>query len=140
MKIYLAARYSRREELYRYADHLRSLGHSITSVWLNGSHESEQFKQTGEFSAEDAAQWAMCDWNDVFNADCVISFTEEPRSGGNRGGRHVEFGIGLALWKRLIVVGPREHVFHYLPQVQQFDTFLACFEELEKEAYHVEAQ
>lgn len=36
----------------------------------------------------------------------------------SRGGRHVEFGMALALGKRVIVVGPRENVFHLLPEVE----------------------
>jgi hypothetical protein len=38
-----------------------------------------------------------------------------------RGGRHVEFGLALAWSKHLIVAGPREHVFHWLPQVRWVD-------------------
>lgn len=41
----------------------------------------------------------------------------------SRGGRHVEFGMALAMDKRLVVVGPRENVFHLLPAVEQFDTW-----------------
>jgi hypothetical protein len=49
----------------------------------------------------------------------VVSFTEQPRAlNGNRGGRHVEFGLAVALNKRLIVVGYRENLFHWLPQVE----------------------
>jgi hypothetical protein len=37
------------------------------------------------------------------------------------GGRHVEFGLALAQGKRVIIVGPRENVFHYLlPDAQIF--------------------
>jgi hypothetical protein len=38
-RVYLAARYSRREELCRYADDLRAIGHTITSRWLDGNHQ-----------------------------------------------------------------------------------------------------
>lgn len=41
----------------------------------------------------------------------------------SRGGRHVEFGMALALAKRCIVIGPRENVFHLLPQVEQYDSW-----------------
>jgi hypothetical protein len=41
--------------------------------------------------------------------------------------RHTEFGIGLALGKRLILVGEhREHVFHYLPVVEVYETWALC--------------
>ena len=50
----------------------------------------------------------------------MVSFTE---GGGGKGGRHVEFGLGLAQGKRMIIVGPREHVFHTADGVEQFDTW-----------------
>ena len=51
----------------------------------------------------------------------LIAFSEEPRAGGaSRGGRHVEFGLALAWGKGVVVVGPRENVFHTLPQVEHF--------------------
>ena len=44
---------------------------------------------------------------------------------GARGGgsRQVEFGMALALGKTVIVVGPMEHLFHRLPEVQVVETW-----------------
>ena len=42
-----------------------------------------------------------------------------------RGGRHAEFGIALALGKRVIVIGPRENVFHALPAVERYESWAA---------------
>jgi len=39
MKIYLAARYSRREELAAYRTELEALGHTVQARWLNGEHQ-----------------------------------------------------------------------------------------------------
>jgi len=39
MKIYLASRYSRREELCGYRTQLESMGVEVTSRWLNGAHQ-----------------------------------------------------------------------------------------------------
>lgn len=39
-----------------------------------------------------------------------------------RGGRHVEFGVAVASCKRLVVIGPRENIFHHLPRVEVFPT------------------
>lgn len=66
----------------------------------------------------------MCaeqDVEDVATADLVIVFTSP--EGSSRGGHHVEFGLALGLRKKLIVIGPRQSVFHWLPAVGQFDTF-----------------
>jgi hypothetical protein len=55
-------------------------------------------------------------------ADIIILFSE--KSGiSHRGGRHVEFGLAIGLKKRLIVIGPRENIFHCLPQVELFDSW-----------------
>lgn len=130
MRIYLAARYSRREELCEYREWLLNMGHDVRARWLDGEH---QISDTGspignggealvEAGGEDAAilraKFAQDDFEDTVGADVVINFTEPPRSKANRGGRHVECGIALALSKRVIVVGYRENIFHWLPQVE----------------------
>ena len=125
MRIYLAARYSRHPEMRRYREDLKALGHTVTSRWINGEHEmsndSADEGQTRRFAEED--------WDDLVGADCVISFTEPPRSTNSRGGRHVEFGIALGLGLGVIVVGPRENVFHYLGGVEAYETWEACLEQ-----------
>lgn len=123
MRIYLAARYSRFPEMQGCRTILESLGHMVTSRWINGDHDYKG----GQSPAEQRVRFAQEDWADLLAADCVISFTEEPgKAGGrNRGGRHVEFGAALALGKRVIVVGYRENVFHELPSVEFFPSWSA---------------
>ena len=162
MIIYLAARYSRRVELCGYRDQLIALGHHIPAVWLNGSHQiSDDGKPLGEqgeklvegdegSQSEKAAalraKFAQDDVNDVMNADCIINFTEPPRSSASRGGRHVEFGILLGVellrqrhcpsdppTRRLIVVGHRENIFHWLPCVEFYPTWEECLAQLTAE-------
>ncbi len=146
MRIYLAARYSRREELCRYREQLRAVGHDVQSRWLDGKHQiSDTGKPIGDHgealvegvddgstqvcNAALRAKFAQDDFEDVTGADAVISFTEPPRSNANRGGRHVEYGIALALGKRVLVVGHRENLFHWLPQVEFYATPEAAFAE-----------
>lgn len=120
MRIYLAARYSRREELLDYAHDLTSTGHTITSRWLNGNHQVSDAGLSEEGTPEERTRFALEDWQDLVAADACISFTEEPRSTltkDSRGGRHVEFGAALALGKLCVVIGPRENVFHCMPNV-----------------------
>jgi hypothetical protein len=136
MKIYLAARYSRHLELQGYAAELREMGHTITSRWINGSHQvmlngealgperEAMFESDHESMESQRREFAQHDWDDLMAADTVISFTEQPRKAGNsRGGRHVEFGAALAAGKRCIVVAWRENVFHCLPQVEFANTW-----------------
>lgn len=127
MKIYLASRYSRREELLRYSQELEALGHIITSRWLTGNHElADRDDYLTAAQQADRERFASEDWSDVKAADCVISFTEEPRGTTSRGGRHVEFGGALMAGKRTVVVGHRENVFHCLPEVEFYPTWLDC--------------
>lgn len=126
MKIYLAARYSRRLELCEYRERLQELGHVVTSRWLNGGHQIAEMRvsdQGAEAPHDDRIRFALEDWDDLMAADCCISFTEPSRTGPTRGGRHVEFGGAIAAGKRVIVVGHHENVFHCLPQVEFFETF-----------------
>jgi hypothetical protein len=123
VNIYLAARYSRHLEMQGYSKRLADLGHRVTSRWPWAGHEEDEASESGmgESFARNAAQ---IDLGDIAAAQIVINFTDGLGKGGaQRGGRHVEFGLSVALGKRVMLVGPRENVFHYLPQVEQFDSF-----------------
>jgi len=134
MKIYLAARYDRREELCHYADKLRGEGYTVDCRWLNGSHQlhpgAEKVEAAEDTMPMEAGAFAQDDIEDLRNADILIFFSERPSANSKRGGCHVEFGIALALGHRLIVVGARENVFHCLPDVEQYHCFDDCLEAL----------
>ncbi len=75
--------------------------------------------------------WAVEDLSDLSAADTLIAFTEYPNSEGRgRGGRHVEYGYAMAVGCDLIVVGPRENVFHSLRKVRQYPDWPTCLEAL----------
>jgi len=117
-KIYLAARYSRRVELLGYRADLEALGHTVTSRWLNGSHQMSDAGLSEEGTRAQRERFATEDWADLRAAEWMIAFTEEPRVSNSRGGRHVELGAALAWGQRVIVCGPRENVFTCLEQVE----------------------
>jgi hypothetical protein len=50
-----------------------------------------------------------------------------------RGGRHVELGLALCDGQRTIVVGHRENVFHWLPQIEFYNDWDECLHELARE-------
>lgn len=122
MKVYLAAKYSRMEELRVYRDELQSLGHVVTSQWLDGNHEPAD--ESDPTNAE-LAHFAIEDINDIDRSDWVVCFT-----GGDKStGRNIEFGYAFgrgASRHLLAIVGPRESVFHHLPNVTVFDTWEDC--------------
>jgi hypothetical protein len=156
MRIYLAARYSRRLELCGYRDELQKMGHTVQAVWLNGEHQIsdtgtpigehgeslvEGHLRSGErLSPEDKSEragelrshFANEDFRDVINCQLLIAFTEPPRSEASRGGRHVELGIALGRGKLIAVVGPRENIFCWLEYIRQFDTWEQCKEAINR--------
>lgn len=123
MRIYLASRYSRFRELQAYRAELEAAGHAVTSRWINGDHQIDDAGLSLQAKESERIRFAQEDRDDLLSADCVVSFTEAPRSSNSRGGRHVEHGMALALGKRVIVVGHRENVFHCLPEVEFFATW-----------------
>lgn len=119
---YLAGRYCRRAELAEYAEQMKAAGHLITSRWLSGDHDDM-----------DDAECSRIDMDDVYNAQNLLAFTENPRSVVSRGGRHVELGIAIGAmfyghpWgmptklgsqrfyngdRGIYVVGPIENIFY----------------------------
>lgn len=120
MKIYLASRYSRASEMQGVRDVLQALGHTVTSRWIDhhgGKYHASFAPETLNRDPAACEQVALDDWDDLAIADVCISFTSLD---GGKGGRHVEFGLAVALGLRIIIVGPREHVFHTLPVVEHF--------------------
>lgn len=127
-KIYIAARYSRREELIPLARELQQAGAAVTCRWLfaeGGALVGEDFSPEGR-----GGTLAAIDFEDVQGADICLAFTENGDGPPGRGGRHTELGIALALGRRVILVGPREHVFHCLPQIEHFETWAAARDHL----------
>lgn len=120
--IYIAARFSRRPEAHELSKRLRERGHTITSRWVRpGDDHVVPTGLSAQAADAERTRFATEDCDDVTACECMISLMEEPRSNG-RGGRHVEYGMALGLGKRLVIIGPRETVFHHLPQVEHFET------------------
>lgn len=133
MKIYLASRFGRRDEMREYEKELKNAGHVCTANWL-WAEEPDERDGGGmrAISDEDKARYAIVDMEDVAKSDVLVAFTEAPGvEGGSRGGRHVEFGAALAFNKEVLIVGPRENIFHYLPGLRQFDSFDKALKALE---------
>lgn len=124
MQIYLAARYSRRAEMQQIARALEQLGHLVTARWVSGAHDT----------CEDTKS-ALEDLEDIHAADMLVAFTEQPGVAGRaRGGRHVEYGYALARGLRIVVVGPRENVFHHVPGVEVLPSVAQLIALLRREA------
>jgi len=149
-KFYLASRYSRIDELNRYRQHLEQRGHDVPARWLKGEHQVHGIEASKAIEdvlipADIAVKFATDDFNDILLCDVMVNFTEPSRTGPTRGGRHVEFGIVLALKAvenvtenyvkspKLYVIGHLENIFHSLPEVDglfnDFNEFLDALDD-----------
>lgn len=135
MRYYFAAMYARHAELTGHAEALEAVdGAQVVSRWHREVTPGLDNSFDSTFLAEHPAEaWkhAERDPEDLASADAIVSFTGI----GGRGGRHVEHGVALCfvtLWGpgrfRLIVVGPREHVFHCHPATEVYPDFAAFLE------------
>lgn len=120
MKIYLAARYSQHPELKILRSELESIGHTVTSSWLDIGGKSFTLEEL-ENEPDRCAVRGQADLDDIKESDCLIFLSSQ----GGKGGRHVEYGIALGLEKRIIILGHRENVFHTLT-----DEIVATYPEL----------
>ena len=112
MKFYLAAKFSRREEMEQKANELETYGFKPNCRWVFGGEEGLTRRDI-----------CMLDLEDVEESDLIVLFTHpraEPQPGG---GRFVEFGYAMALSKKLVVIGPEENVFLTHPDISRYDTW-----------------
>lgn len=109
MKIYIASRYGRREEMELHAADITEQGHTVTARWVYGGEDGLDLEAIANLDVED-----------VDRADAVLTFTEPYGSANVGGGRHWELGYGYGTNKLCIVVGPLEIVFHHLPNLKRF--------------------
>lgn len=123
-KFYIAARFSRQEEMRKVEADLKSFGHEVTSRWLY--EESTGSDETLK------AKWARYDVEDVRNASTFLFFAEDEDAGYMTGGRHVEFGMAVAFGMQILVIGGKENIFHHLtwdeatrrrPQIIHYETY-----------------
>lgn len=119
--VYLAAAYSSKDDIRPYADQLREMGLEVTAQWLDEPHAA-----TVPFTSRDPEElraFARRDIDDVARSEVFLFFSLDPEQPTKRGGRHVELGLAIAMKKRVIVVGPRENIFHFLPEVEVVATW-----------------
>ena len=122
-KVYLAGRYSKRPILYKWGETLETLGFEIVSRWSKrGGDHNKVPGLSPQAATEERKRFAREDKEDMRECDIMISLMEEPRNDG-RGGRHVEFGFADALGKTLVIIGPKETVFHEEDHVRHFNSF-----------------
>ena len=119
-RLYLAGRYSRKEELKSYVPLLEANGFEVLTNWLKEKADSNI--GLDEMTNEECEDTSNVDLTDIQSVEAMLFFAEDPLTGTPRGGRHVEFGYALALKKPIFVVGPKENIFHWQPYVTHFES------------------
>ena len=120
MRVYLAGPFSWKDALKTYSLELNEMGIEVTSSWLD--EEASPDSTLDQFSTEHNQKIANIDVADIERADVVAVFTINPLGPPKpRGGRHWETGYAQGRGKEVIIIGPKENIFHYLDNVKQFD-------------------
>lgn len=128
---YFAARYSRNPEMRECREQLLAALPSalVTSRWIdchNGEVEGSFTPETLAAETEQCWKYGLADVEDLMAAEAIVTFTGN--GGGGKGGRHVEHGMAMGAHHRIIVVGPREHIFHCDPRTEVYDSWLNFLE------------
>lgn len=121
LKIYLAAMYSEKDNISKQAAIFRSHDFVVTSTWLEEPHAPTI--KMAEVATDSLLEYAQNDIRDISEADWFVCQSVEPTTLTVRGGRHVEFGYALAKGKKILVVGPKENIFHLLPNIKHVDNW-----------------
>lgn len=111
--VYVAAKYARKPEAKRLATVLKQNGLKVTSDWVDEPPEGLPESSWPQVSMEDVL--------DIMHADTFLLISDPPMYGGTCG-KSFEMGLAYAAEKQIIVIGPRENVFHYLPGIERYDT------------------
>ena len=127
-RIYLAAQYHQKAVIAIYKSELESLGYRVTSTWTDEPQDANVSLK--DVDDELLAEYAARDIMEIDDADLLVLFTVDPDELTRRGGRHAEFGYALGRGKQLVVVGPRENIFHHLETVVRLATWSQFVDEL----------
>ena len=115
-KVYVSASFPRAGEARDLGRKLAKLGYEVISDWYD---QPNGYELDGAERVVHLAQCSKRDYNQLTSADHLVQLTGDD---GSNGGRHAEFGIAMSNCDRLILIGPRESVFHYDPDVDQYDS------------------
>lgn len=121
MKIYIAAPFMKQEFIRGVCSDFEQAGIFVTSRW---PWETEP---AGGYTDKIHSNNAAIDLADIDMADAFVLDATQP---SGTGGKHVETGYAIAKDKRIVIVGGRENVFHYLPQISHVDTWEQAINEL----------
>lgn len=114
MKVYLAARWNRGQELREFAREIERRGIELVSHWVFlESHAGDGFSGVGDLTR---TQLALDTVRNIEQAHIVVQFTEEGEQGPTCT-RYMEAGVALGLHKTLVIVGEPTNILQFHPCV-----------------------
>jgi nucleoside 2-deoxyribosyltransferase len=136
MRLYLAAQFSRRDELRNYGNELQKIGIDVTAEWLYEQSVGEAMGSNPAHTREIAQR----DIRDIDRCNLLLLFTNGPEKLIVRGAHHFEAGYAYGRGINVITVGPQDNVFYYLPCIKNFPTWDDAFEHLKRERAFEESE
>lgn len=124
--VYIAASFNLAETVRVLRDDMQDYV-NITSSWCD---EPPLVKDDYRETPVQARYRANEDLLDIERSEIVAVLTEMDST---TGGLHVELGLALALKKRVVIVGPRRNVFHYLNVVEHYPDIASFLNRIEYE-------
>ena len=119
MRIYIAASLTMREHAIAAGERIRrETDHTVECRWFNESLGSEDSGFLAGRASDNLA--------DIRDADMIVRFSDAEVVSGlagsidrrlATGGRHFECGYAYALGKAVVVVGGRQNIFDWLPDI-----------------------
>ena len=121
MLVYIAAPFSYKDDLKSFRAELEERRIEVTSRWLDEC--AAPTATLDQFPDDYHLDTTNTDINDINRCNVLVLFTIDPLGPPKpRGGRHWETGYAYAKGKEIVIIGPRENIFHYLPDVKVFST------------------
>lgn len=102
---------------------LIKVGHEVVSRWITDDTKFHQGMCA--YTEEERKYIAKMDEEDVRMASDGLILLAEDEGKNVPGGKHVETGIAIGLNKPVYVIGRRENIFHWHPNVRVFKNFKA---------------
>jgi nucleoside 2-deoxyribosyltransferase len=110
MRLYLAAPFKRKSEVFDIAGLLRNTGVDIASSWVLSSHTAD-----GDVSRELLGDEWIKNIHDLQTADVLVFLNLAGWYPEGAGGKHYEAGYAHAMGLPLLLVGERSHSYHCHP-------------------------
>jgi hypothetical protein len=130
IRVYLAGHYSRKNAIRRAAFDLTTADVEVVSTW----HEEKFAPNVSIVSISDSflRRAAKRDRRELRQATHFVFFSVDPDFRFTRGGHCWENGYADGLGLKVVVVGPRQHIFHYLKGRKHISTWEHALEWLIK--------